>query len=169
MRHRRRRALSCDELLFQTGADPPKVDLDAAAWNQKRAHLYRGAWRRRREELLPYLVEVEEVIEVGEEYLRLHHVLEVAAGGLEHAAEIVQNVARLLLDVGAVVGEGRILPRFGRHAGLVVRGDLPRCVQRLAGEEALAVVRHRRGRGFAADHFTLHENSSISVQLGIIL
>src|SRR6185436_8610011 len=59
----------------------------------------------------------------------------------------------LLLDVGAVVRKGGVLPRFGRHAGLVVRGDLAGGVERFAGENALAVMRHRRGRALARDDF----------------
>src|SRR3954463_16120599 len=126
------------------GKNRREVDVDAAAGREQTAQLRRGARRGGRKELLPYLVEVVEVVEVGEEDLRLHRVLQIAAGRLKDAAQVVQDVARLLLDVGAVVGEGRVLPRLGRYAGLVVGGNLAGGIQRLAGEDSLAVMGHRR-------------------------
>src|ERR1041384_8327896 len=88
-----------------------EVDLDAAARNQQAAYLHRGARRRRPKELFPHLIELVEVVEVGKKHLRLHRVLKVAARGLEDAAQVVQHVARLFLDVGAVLRNGRTLPR----------------------------------------------------------
>src|SRR5436305_1141448 len=100
------------------GKNRSKVDFDAAAWHEQAAYLHRGARRRRREEFLPYLVEVVEVVEVSQEDLRLDHVVERHAGRLEHAPKVLEDVARLLLDVGAVEGERGILPRLRRHARL---------------------------------------------------
>src|SRR5205085_8161965 len=68
-----------------------------------------------------------------------------------NAAQVTEDVARLLLDARAVVRECRILPRLRRHAGLVVGGDLARRVERLADEDALAIVRHGRRRAGASD------------------
>src|SRR3954469_23686069 len=128
-----------------------EVDLDATARHQESADLHGRAWRWRRKELLPDLVEVMEVVEVGEENLRLHRVLEIATGRLEDAAQVLHDVARLLLDVGAVIGKRGILARLGRHANLVVGGDLPGGVKRVAANDALTVMGHRRWR-FRAGH-----------------
>src|SRR5262245_2661751 len=101
-----------------------QIDLDAAAVDQQSRSSNRGARGRRPEELLPDLVEGEEVVEVGEEHLRLHHLIERTAGGLKGALQVIQNVAGLLLDRRAVVGKRGIDPRFMRNAGAEVRGEL---------------------------------------------
>ena len=64
---------------------------------------------------LPDLVEAGEVVEIGEEHLRLHHVFERTAGGLERPLQILQDVLGLQLDVGAVETEssGACAPRAG--------------------------------------------------------
>src|SRR5689334_4468938 len=121
-----------------------EVDLDATTGHEQPAHLQRRARRRGREEFLPYLVEVMEIGEVGQEYLRLHDVVQRAAGGLEHAPQIAENVPRLLLDVRAVVRKRRVLPCLVGHAGGLVRCQLPRRVEHVADEHAVATVRHRR-------------------------
>jgi hypothetical protein len=48
----------------------------------------------------PHFVEGVEVVQVGEEHLRLDHALERGAGGRESLLEVVEDVARLQLDVG---------------------------------------------------------------------
>src|SRR2546430_6163533 len=121
-----------------------EIDLDAAAGHQQPADLHRGARRRRREKLLPHLVEVVEVLQVGEKHLRLHYVFQVAARRLEHVPQVAEDVARLLLDVGAVIREGGILPCLRRHTGAVVRGDLAGGVHRVARGDDFAFHRERR-------------------------
>src|SRR5215472_2485770 len=50
-----------------------------------------------------------EVREIGQEHLRLQHLVERAAGGGEGLLQIVEDVAGLLLDVGAIERKRRIL------------------------------------------------------------
>src|SRR5262249_42388152 len=79
-----------------------KIDLGGAAVDQQSKSSNRGARGGRPEDLLPDLVEGEEVVEVGEEHLRLHHPIERTAGGLKGALQVIQNVAGLLLYRRAV-------------------------------------------------------------------
>src|SRR5215471_6150811 len=120
-----------------------QIDLDAAAVDQQSRSSNRGARGRRPEELLPDLVEGEEVVEVGEEHLRLHHLIERTAGGLKGALQVIQNVAGLLLDRRAVVGKRGIDPRFMRNAGAEVRGELAGREHQIAGAERLGVIGER--------------------------
>ena len=90
-----------------------------------------------------------EVVEVGEEYLRLDHVIERRAGGLEGLLQVVEDVRRLQLDVRAVERKAVLLARLGRNAGLEVAGELPGGEDEIADDERLVVVgeRARDGRG----------------------
>jgi hypothetical protein len=162
VRHRRRRGFPGDHFPSDSWLDSPQIDLDLAAGHEQATHLHGGARRRRGEKLLPDLVEMMEVVEVEEKDLGLHDVLQLASARLEHLAQVAEDVARLLLDVRAVIGERRVLPRLGRHARPVVRGDLAGRVERLAGEHAFAVVGHGRRRARALDHFAFHERRDLS-------
>ena len=90
-----------------------------------------------------------EVVEVGEEDLRLDHVIERGAGGLEGLFQIVEDVRGLQLDVRAVERKAVLLARLRRHAGLEVAGELPGGENQIADDESLVVVgeRTRDGRG----------------------
>src|SRR2546421_4571375 len=100
------------------------MDLDQRARHQEAGRADGGARWRYLEEFLPYFVEAIEIVEVGHEDLRLDHLIEGAARRLERALEIVEDIAGLLLDVRAVIGEGRIPFRLGGDARLVVARDL---------------------------------------------
>ena len=156
VRHRRRCLGAGNHAPRHVWAHGDEVYLDAAAGHQQCAHLHRGARRRRREELLPHLVEVVEVLQVGEKHLRLHHVFQVTARRLEHAPQVVEHVARLLLDVGAVIREGGVLSCLRWHPAAVVRGDLAGGVHRVARHHAVAVMRHRRRHAGRGEDFAFH-------------
>jgi len=117
-----------------------QVDLDETSGDQEPARADRRPRRRRRKVLTPDLVEPAEVPEVGEEDLRLHDVAQRRPGGLECPLQIVQHVARLLLDRRAVVGKRRVETRLGRHSLLEV-------TRKMAGREH--EVARARGRGVA--------------------
>src|SRR5579862_3463885 len=131
---------------------PGQVDFDATTRYEQAADLQCRAWRRRGKELLPHLIEIVEIVQVGQEHLRLYDVVERAAGGLEHALKIAEDVARLLLDVRSVVWKGRILPGLLGDAGRHMRSELSRGIKHVADEHPLAVVRHRRRRTRGPDH-----------------
>src|SRR5262249_22675080 len=120
-----------------------QIDLDAAAVDQQSRSYNRGARRRRTEELLPDLVEDEEVVEVGEEHLRLLFLIERTAGAHTAALEFFQTVGGLLIDGGAVVGKRGIDPRFMRNAGAEGRGELAGREHQIAGAERLGVIGER--------------------------
>ena len=73
---------------------------------------------------LPDLVESGEVVEVGHEDLRLHHLVERTAGRLERPFEIPEDVFGLQLDVRAVEREVLAALGLGGNAGLEVAGEL---------------------------------------------
>src|SRR5262249_45165782 len=60
-----------------------EVDFQPCSGNEQPRRPHRGAWWRRREELLPDLVELVEVPQVDHEHLRLDDVVEGGAGCLE--------------------------------------------------------------------------------------
>src|SRR5581483_3960016 len=115
-------------MAFLSGLGGGQVARDPASRGEQARYLHRGARRRGREELLPHLVEIEEVAELGDEPLRLHGVLRRAARRAVRLERVFQRGARLLLDVRAVVRKRAVLPRLRR----AVRG----AVERLAGEHA---------------------------------
>ena len=95
-----------------------------------------------------------EVGEVGEKHLRLDHVIERGAGGLEGLFQVFEDVRRLQLDVRAVERKARLLARLRRHAGSIIAGDLTSCEHVAAQGEALAVVGERTG-SCRLDHLVL--------------
>src|SRR5215471_10792504 len=71
-----------------------EVDLDQRVLHEQRGGAHRRPRWRRREELLPDLIESVEVSEIRQEHLRLHDLLERRPRRLERAHEVVQDVAR---------------------------------------------------------------------------
>ena len=63
--------------------DRDEIDFDTASGHQQGADLHGGARRRAGEKLLPDLVEVEKIVEVGQKHLGLDHVIEPGADGAE--------------------------------------------------------------------------------------
>ena len=82
-------------------------------------------------------------IEVGEEDLRLHHVIERRAGGLEGLFQILQDVGCLQLDIRAVERKTVFLARLRRNAGLEVAGELAGGEDEVADHERLIIVGER--------------------------
>src|SRR6266850_3457749 len=115
------------------GRERDQVNLDATARHPQAGDRYDGQRRQVRKTLAPDLEEAVELGEIGEEHLALHDAPEIRAALAQHRLEVVQNIARLPLDVGTVVGKGRVRASFGRNAGPVVAGDLA------GGEEKAAV------------------------------
>src|SRR5579864_5822760 len=92
-------------LSLPSADNPDQINLDAAAVNQQSGCSDRGPRRRCLEEILPDLVEREEVGKVGQEHLRLYHLIQRAAGRFEGVLQVVEDVAGLFLDRGTVIGE----------------------------------------------------------------
>src|SRR5437764_11136401 len=84
--------MSIDRIIACTGLgfDGRDVDFDETAGYQQPAYLHRRARRPRRKEFLPNLIEVVEVVQVGEEHLRLHHVLQARSRRLQHLLQITE-------------------------------------------------------------------------------
>ena len=89
-----------------------EVDFHQRVFHQQSGAADGGARRRHLEVALPHRIEAVEVIEVGEENLRLDHVIERRAGRLESLFQIVQDVSGLQLDVRAVERKAVLLARF---------------------------------------------------------
>ena len=79
-----------------------QVDLDQRVLDQEAGRTDRRARRRDLEILLPHLIEAVEILEIGEEDLRLENIVERAASRLESRFEVFQDVARLQFDIGIV-------------------------------------------------------------------
>src|SRR5262249_29565816 len=94
-----------------------QVDLDQRVLDQQASRADRRARWRDLQIFFPYLVEGKEVIEIGEEDLRLENILERASRGLEGLLEIFQHEAGLKLDVRSVEWKIRVLARLSRDAG----------------------------------------------------
>jgi hypothetical protein len=84
-----------------------------------------------------------EVSEVGEKHLRLDHLIERGAGGLEGLFQVVEDVRRLQLDVRTIKGKALPLARLRRNPGLEVAGKLPRGEHEIADHESLVVIGER--------------------------
>src|SRR5436305_1668803 len=104
--------MSIDRIIACTGLgfDGRDVDFDETAGYQQGAYLHRRARRRRRKEYAPHGVELREVVQVREEHLRLDRVGVIVSGGFEHAADVLEHVARLTFAVGCVIRKRRIAP-----------------------------------------------------------
>src|SRR5919197_3929227 len=76
-----------------------EIDLHEAPGDEQARRADRRARRRRGEELLPHLVEGLEVHQVRVEDLGLDDLLHRGARGFEGAREVLEDVARLALDV----------------------------------------------------------------------
>ena len=83
-------------------------------------------------------------------YLRFDDAIERRPGGLERARQIFQDVARLPLDLGAVVRKRRIDARLPRDADLEVAGELTSGKGEIACHDRLRVARQwpRAGRAY---------------------
>src|SRR5205823_11479633 len=71
---------------------------------------------------------------------------EAGAGFPQHRLGVGQDVAGLPLDRRAVVGEGRVGARFGRHAAAEIAGELPGREDDGAAPDTLGVSGERGGR-----------------------
>ena len=89
-----------------------EIDLDQRILHQQSGAADGGARRRHLEVALPHRVEAMEVVEVGEEDLRLHHVVERGARCLEGLFQVFEDVGGLQLDVGAVERKAVLLARL---------------------------------------------------------
>src|ERR1700737_1058727 len=101
-----------------------EIDLDQRTRDEEPRRTDGRPCRRNLEILLPDLVEGVEVRKVDHEHLSLEHLVERASGSLERFLEIAEDVVGLLFDVRTVKREGRVLPRFGGNAGLIVARDV---------------------------------------------
>ena len=128
------------------GNEPDQVDLDQRSGHQQPGGSDRGARRRELEILAPDLVERLEVVQISQEHLGLHHGIQRAPGRLQRLPQVAEHIVRLQLDVGTVIRKPRPPARLGRHAGLVVAGDLARGEHPRADPEALVVVGERARR-----------------------
>src|ERR1700730_1777419 len=120
-----------------------QIDLHQRVLDQQTRRADGRARRRRSEIFFPYLVEGKEVAEIGQEYLCLEHVVEGAAGRLERLLRVFQNVTRLQLYVGVIVGKIGWPHRTSGNAGLVVTRDLPGGKNEVVDPEAFVVMRER--------------------------
>src|SRR5262249_59432863 len=109
-----------------------------------------------------------EVLEVDVDRWGLDDLAEGVAGGLERLREVLEQVARLPLDVRAVEWKCRIDARLARYAGLVVARDLAGGEHEIADPRGRPVVRegprdvrHRdslhAGRRERRDQIDLHQ------------
>src|SRR5262249_23499556 len=113
------------------------------------------ARRRHLEVALPYGIEAMEVAKIGEEDLRLDHVIERGAGGLEGLLHVFEDVCGLQLDIRAIERKTVLLARLRRHAGLEVAGELARGEHEIADDERFVVV-CERARNARLDHLDSH-------------
>src|SRR5712691_3283879 len=144
-----------------------EIDLDQRARDQEPGSADGRPRRRDLEILLPDLIEGVEVRKTSHEDLSLEHLVERAAGGRECLLEILENEARLLLDVRAVIRESGVLLRRGRYAGLEVACQLTGGKDQIADSERLGVVRERLRRRrldrFAFDALPRHVTDQIDL------
>ena len=96
-----------------------------------------------------------EVVEVGEKDLRLDHVIERRAGGLEGLFQIFEDVGRLQLDIRAVERKAVLLARLRRNAGLEVAGELAGREYQIVDDEGLVIV-GERARNARFDYCNRH-------------
>ena len=89
-----------------------EVDLDQRVLDQQSRAADGGARRRHLEIAFPHRIEAVEIVEVGEEDLRLDRVVERGAGRLEGVFQVVEDVGGLQLDVRAVVRKVLLLARL---------------------------------------------------------
>ena len=137
--------------------------------DEESARGHRAAGRHQAHVLGPDLVDVIEVLQVGLVELGLDRLVDARAGRLHHLAERVEDVVRLHLGVGAVVGEVRLAPH--RNTGLEVGGrerggkherHRLHCVRRMLG-----VHRVRDGVGvddLALDRSVIGKPNRVQVQ-----
>jgi hypothetical protein len=117
-----------------------QIDLDQRVPHEQARAADGGPRRRDLEVPLPHGVEAVEVVQVGQEDLGLHHVIERRARRLEGLGQIPQHVFGLQLDVRAVVRKARMPLRLGRHAGLEITRKLSRREHQIARHHGLGVV-----------------------------
>ena len=84
-----------------------------------------------------------EIVEIGEENLRLDHVIQRRAGRLEGLLQVFQDVGGLQLDVRAIEGKTILLARLGRNSGLEIAGELAGGEHEIADDECLVIVGER--------------------------
>jgi hypothetical protein len=120
-----------------------KVDLDQRIRHQESGAADGGARRGHLEIPLPHRVEAVEVVEVGEKYLRLDHVLERGARRREGLFQIFEDIRCLQLDVGAVEGKARLLARLRGHAGFEIARQLTGGEHEITDDEGLIIVGER--------------------------
>src|SRR5262249_9160663 len=89
---------------------------------------------------LPHLVEGKEVVEVGEEDLRLEYIVERASRRLEGLLEIFQNEAGLKLDIRSVERKVGMLARLCWHAGFEIACELTSCENPRTCDHRLGIV-----------------------------
>src|SRR5262249_19352725 len=121
-------------------ADADQIDFDERVLHQEAGRADRCARWRDFEIFLPHLIEAIEVVEIGEEDLRLHDLVERASCCFERLLEIFQDKAGLQLNVRVVVGEVRMPPRFRRNAGSEIAGELSRGEDETADLEGFRIV-----------------------------
>src|SRR5262245_62334724 len=91
------------------------------------------------------------ITKVGEKDLRLDHVIERGAGGLEGLFQVFEDVCRLQLDIRAVERKARLLARLRRNAGLEIARQLTGGEHEVADDERLAVIGERGPDGRSDD------------------
>src|SRR5438105_15892671 len=92
-----------------------------------------------------------EVVEVGEKHLRLEHLVERGARGLESLFQILEDVRGLQLDVRAIERKTGLLARLRRNPGLEIAGELACGEYQLANRERLVIIGERARHG-RCDH-----------------
>src|SRR5438552_2761036 len=102
-----------------------EIDLNQRVLHEEAGAANGGARRRHLEIALPHRIKAVEIVQVGKEYLRLQHVLERGARGFEGFFEVLQDIRRLQLDIGAVIREALMLARFAGHAAFEIACELP--------------------------------------------
>ncbi len=85
------------------------------------------------------------------EHLGFDHTIQRRAGRHERPRQVLEDVARLALDVRPIERKRRIEARLARDAGLEIAGELAGGKDEIAGDDRLGVVR-QRARALGSHH-----------------
>src|SRR5262249_14369978 len=110
-----------------------------------------GARRRQLGKSVAQGDEAMKITKVGEKDLRLDHVIERGAGGLEGLFQVVEDVCRLQFDIRAVEWKAPLPARLPRNAGLEIARQLTGGEYEIANDERLAVIGERARNGRSDD------------------
>src|SRR5207302_146647 len=117
-----------------------EIDLDQRIRDQQPRAADGGARRRLLEIALPHRIEAVEVVEVGEKHLRLEHLIERGACGLESLFQILEDVRGLQLDVRAIERKTGPLARLRRNPSFEIAGELACGEYQVANRDRLVVI-----------------------------